>query len=91
MTNLNLWIDEDKKKECDTLLHCARDEAPKAFGGPCDVHGIVEGVCVCVLQVQGVCSHGFPLKGAFVQMTGPEQIVCVLPHQFSKIERNNPK
>jgi hypothetical protein len=49
--------DDDNIRECSSSLHCARPEAPAA-AGPCDVHGMVG----------GVCSHSFPLRGVFVDM-----------------------
>lgn len=60
-------VDNDNNRDCSSSLHCARPEAPAA-SGPCDVHGIVG----------GVCSHGFPLKGLFMDMHGPEQFVYYL-------------
>lgn len=60
--------DNDNIRECDNHLHCARHEAPAAGAGPCDVHGVVG----------GVCSHGIPLKGMFIDMHGPEQFIYYL-------------
>ena len=59
--------DDDNIRECSSSLHCARPEAPAATG-PCDVHGMVG----------GVCSHSFPLRGVFMDMHGPEQFVYYL-------------
>jgi hypothetical protein len=69
--SLKSYVDTDATDEdirdCSSSLHCARPEAPAA-SGPCDVHGLVG----------GVCSHSFPLRGVFVDMHGPEQFVYYL-------------
>lgn len=58
---------DDYIRDCSSSLHCARPIA-QGIVGPCDLHGIVG----------GVCSHSVPLKGMFVDMHGPEQFVYYL-------------
>ena len=58
---------DDDIRACTSSLHCARPEAP-ATVGPCDVHGVVS----------GVCAHSIPLRGTAVDMHGPEQFVYYL-------------
>ena len=57
----------DDIRACTADLHCARPEASSS-AGPCDVHGMIG----------GVCPHGFPLLGLFIDMHGPEQFVYYL-------------
>ena len=69
--NLHSYVDsgllDQDVRACSAELHCARAEAPAA-SGPCDVHGVVG----------GVCPHGLPLRGLFMDMHGPEQFVYYL-------------
>ena len=72
--NLHDYVDSamtpdqwDDIRACTADLHCARPEASSS-SGPCDVHGVVG----------GVCPHGFPLLGLFIDMHGPEQFVYYL-------------
>ena len=60
-------LQDEEIRACSAELHCARPEAPAA-SGPCDVHGVVG----------GVCHHGIPLRGMFVDMHGPEQFIYYL-------------
>jgi len=64
-----LTVEEwDDIRACTADLHCARPEASTSSSGPCDVHGMIG----------GVCPHGFPLLGLFIDMYGPEQFVYYL-------------
>ena len=73
--NLRDYVDSSMTSEewddiraCTADLHCARPEASTSSTGPCDVTGVIG----------GVCPHGFPLLGLFIDMHGPEQFVYYL-------------
>lgn len=53
--------------DCSINMHCAREDPPTVTG-PCDIQGVVG----------GVCSHGIPLKGLFVDMHAAEQFIYYL-------------
>lgn len=67
--NLHGVLDKESHEDLseDTCaLTCGR---PSAYASPLSVHGLVGFVCV---------PHGIPLRGAFVDMTTPEQFAYYL-------------
>jgi hypothetical protein len=75
--NLRSFVDSDgltdashdgDVRECTSNFHCARPDTNVAEGTTCDVHGLCG----------GVCSHGLPLRGAFIDLHGSEQFIYYL-------------
>lgn len=56
----------EEEPACTASLSCSRPESKAR--GPCDIHGLVG----------GVCAHTVPLMGSFIDMHTPEQFVYYL-------------
>lgn len=69
---------DDDAGDCGASLSCSRPDTAASGSSACDIHGMVG----------AVCTHTIPLRGAFIDMHGPEQFayyLVLLKHLVGKV------